>query len=80
MGVDAAMAKLTPQVIFFRKNSFKAQLAIWNKARLMSVLELLYKAERDCKTTHMPAEEIASYLIMQLSSAANKMRKSSYNG
>ncbi len=80
LGVDAAMAKLTPQVIFFRKNSFKAQLAIWNKARLMSVLELLYKAERDCKTTHMPAEEIASYLIMQLSSAANKMRKSSYNG
>ena len=68
------------RLIFYRKSSFKTQLSIWRKERLMDAMDRLYKAERDCKTTNMPAEEIVSYLIMQLSSAANKMRKSSYNG
>lgn len=35
-----------------------------------SVLELLYKCERDCKTTNMPVPEIVSYTLMQISSAA----------
>jgi large subunit ribosomal protein L17 len=76
--LDGAVGKITPQIIFFRKSSFKNQVAIWSKDRLMDALERLYVAERDCKTTNMPAEEMVSYLIMQLSSAANKMRKSSY--
>ena len=54
------------------------QVALWSKERLLSVMDLLYKAERDCKTTNMPAEEIASYLIMQLASAAAKMAKRGY--
>lgn len=76
--LDGAVGKITPQIIFFRKSSFKNQVAIWSKDRLMDALDRLYVAERDCKTTNMPAEEMVSYLIMQLSSAANKMRKSSY--
>lgn len=73
--IDKAMYKLTPRVIFFRETSFKKQVAIWSKDRLFSVLELLYKCERDCKTTNMPVEEIASYTIMQISSAAAKLSK-----
>ena len=69
------MYKLTPRVIFFRESSFKKQVAIWPKDRLFSVLELLYKAERDCKTTNMPVEEIVSYTIMQISSAAARLSK-----
>jgi len=76
--IDNAVNKLSPPVIFFRKNSFKMQVALWSKERLLSVMDLLYKAERDCKTTNMPAEEIASYLIMQLASAAAKMAKRGY--
>lgn len=73
--IDKVMYKLTPRVIFFRESSFKKQVAIWPKDRLFSVLELLYKAERDCKTTNMPVEEIVSYTIMQISSAAARLSK-----
>lgn len=76
--LDNAVNKMTPPIIFFRKNSFKNQAAIWSKDRLLSVMELLYKTERDCKTTNMPTEEIVSYLIMQLSSAAAKMSRRGY--
>lgn len=73
--IDTVISKMSPPIIFFRKNSFKNQVMMWQKSRLLSVMELLYKAERDCKTTNMPAEEIGSYLIMQIASAAAKMRK-----
>lgn len=70
--LERAMFKLTPRVIFFREGSFKRQVNIWSKEKVFSVLELLYKCERDCKTTNMPAQEIVSYTIMQISSAAAK--------
>lgn len=76
--LDAAIAKITPPIIFFRKNSFRTQVSMWKKERLLGVMELLYKAERDCKTTGMPAEEIVSYTIMQIASAAAKMRSLHY--
>ena len=72
---DKALYKLTPRIIFFRESSFKRQLSIWNKDRVFSLLELLYKAERDCITTNMPVTEILSYTVMQISSAAAKMGK-----
>ena len=73
--IDAAVGKISPPIIFFRKNSFRNQVSFWPKERLMGVMELLYKAERDCKTTNMPADEIASYLIMQVASAAMKQAR-----
>lgn len=72
--VDGAVGKMAPPIIFFRKSAFKNQLSMWKKERLLSVLELLYKTEKDCKTTNMPAEEIVSYCILQISSAARKIR------
>lgn len=71
--VDKAVFKLQPRIIFFRETAFKRQVSIWSKDKILSVLELLYKAERDCKTTNFPNEEIVSYTIMQLSSAAKKL-------
>ena len=73
--LDKAVYKLTPRIIFFRESSFKKQVSIWTKDRLFSVIELLYKAERDCKTTNMPVEELVSYTIMQVSSAAARLAK-----
>lgn len=72
---DKALYKLTPRIIFFRESSLKRQLSLWSKDRVFSVLELLYKAERDCKTTNMPVTEILSYTVMQISSAAAKWEK-----
>ena len=73
--LDKAVFKLVPKIIFFRESSFKRQLSIWPRERILSVLELLFKAEKDCKTTNMPVEEIVSYTIMQISSAASKLAK-----
>ena len=73
--LDKAVFKLVPKIIFFRESSFKRQVSIWTRERILSVLELLFKAEKDCKTTNMPVEEIVSYTIMQIASAAAKLAK-----
>ncbi len=73
--LDKAVFKLVPKIIFFRESSFKRQVSIWQRERILSVLELLFKAEKDCKTTNMPVEEIVSYTIMQIASAAAKLSK-----
>ena len=72
---DKAVDKLVPKLMYYRVSSFKRQLAIWPKERLFSVMELLYKCERDCKTTNYPAAEMLSYCLMQISSAAAKLAK-----
>ncbi len=72
---EKAMQKLTPRIIYFRESAFKKQLAIWNKETAFSVMDLLYKCERDCKTTNMPVQEIVSYTLMQISSKADRISK-----
>lgn len=72
---DKAIDKLVPRLMFYRASSFKRQLVIWPKDRLFSVMDLLYKCERDCKTTNYPSHEILSYCLMQVSSAAAKLSK-----
>ena len=74
--VSSAAAKLKPQVIFFRKEAFENQLRFWSREKILDVFELLFRAERDCKTTNMPNEQIVSYLIMQIASAARRQRNS----
>lgn len=72
--ISSAAAKLRPPLIFFRRDAFEDQLRFWRKDKLFEVVSLLYKAERDCKTTNMPVEQIVSFTIMQICSAAKKMR------
>lgn len=76
--IDKAIMRLSPPIIFFRKMSFKTAVSVWPKDRLFSVLELLYKCERDCKTTNMPVTETVSYTLMQISSAAAKLMRRGY--
>lgn len=76
--IDKALMRMTPPIIFFRKASFKGQVSLWPKDRLFSVLELLYKCERDCKTTNMPAVELVSFTLMQIASAAAKLSRRGY--
>lgn len=73
--IDGAVNKLTPKLMFYRVSSFKRQLAIWPKDKLFGVLELLYKCEKDCKTTNVPNFEVLSYTLLQISSAATKLAK-----
>ncbi len=73
--LDKALFKMTPRIIFFRESSFKRQVMLWKTEKVFSVLDLLYKCERDCKTTTMPAEEVLSYALMQIASAAARLAR-----
>ncbi len=71
---DSVVSGLRPPLMFYRKADFTMQLKIWKRKALLDVLSLLYKAERDCKTTGYPAEEIGSWTVMQVSGAARKLK------
>ncbi len=72
---DQAMGALKPPVIFKAAERFKRQLVRWPTDRLGRALQLLLEAEADCKTTGMPAAEIASRALMQLARAAGRERR-----
>jgi DNA polymerase-3 subunit delta len=72
---DQAMAALKPPVIFKAADRFKRQLTRWPPDRLGKALQLLLDAEADCKTTGLPAAEIASRAVMQLARAAGRDRR-----
>lgn len=75
MTLDKAVFALVPRVMFYRESSFKSQVSVWKKDRILGVLKLLAKCEKQCKTTNMPNYEIVSYTLMQVSSAAAKLRR-----
>ena len=72
---DSTVAALRPPVMFFRKADLVQQLKIWKKQTVLDVLDLLYKCERQCKTTNFPAEEILSYTLMQIGGAARRLSR-----
>lgn len=64
-----------PPLMFYRREPLKKQMQVWNRDRILSALKLLYDTERDCKTTNMPAEQCAGYMILRLTGAAQKWLK-----
>ncbi len=72
--LDAAK-KVLPKNMFYRYDMAAAQLSRWSKERLFDVMELLYKAEKDCKTSNMPTKEALSYVVLTLLSAAAKLMR-----
>ena len=71
---DNAASTLRPPLMWFRKADFVMQLRFWRKSSVLDVLSLLYKAEKECKTTGYPSEEITGYTLMQIASAAKKLK------
>ena len=69
---EEALKSLRPPLMFYRKDEFIRQLKVWNKDRIFSALSMLYECERDCKTTGMPAENLADYCILRISGAVKK--------
>lgn len=70
----SAIKKILPRNAFNFYDAGSAQLNSWSKQRLFDVMELLYKTERDCKTTNIPPTEALSYTVLTLLSAAAKLR------
>ena len=71
---DGAVSALRPPVMWFRKSDFVLQLKIWQKKQIFKVLALLYDAEKQCKQTGKPADQIGEYALMQIASAAKKLK------
>lgn len=69
---DVAMQRLTPRIIFYRAEGFKRQLSCWSRDKLLRALELVFEAEKNCKTTNMPAAEIVSMTLLRLAAAAKR--------
>ena len=65
---------LRPPLIFFRKGAFISQLKVWNKNRILNALNLLYQTERECKTSDLPSEQIASFAIIRIANGVKRFR------
>lgn len=76
-GVSAseAIKKVLPRNLFYRYDMGANQLGKWSKDRLFDVMELLYKTEKDCKTTNIPSADVLSYTVITLLSAAAKLAR-----
>lgn len=70
-----AIKKVLPRNLFYRYEMGANQLARWTRERLFDVLELLYKTEKDCKTTNIPVPEVLSYTVLTIISAAIKLAR-----
>lgn len=69
-----AIKRILAKNLFYRYDMGANQLNAWPKDRLFDVMDLLYKSEKDCKTTNTPSTEIVSYTILTLLSAASKLK------
>jgi DNA polymerase-3 subunit delta len=69
---EQALMVLKPPPHFRVAEHMRGQLVRWTAERLAHALELLLNTEVDCKTTGMPAEEICSRAVMQLTRAAGR--------
>ncbi len=70
--LDAVMKTLRPPVFFKAVPAFKAAIRQWPTERIGQAMELLLKAEMDCKTTGMPSELICGRVLMQIAGAARR--------
>lgn len=71
---STAIKKVLSKRLFYRYDIGARQIDMWSKDRLFDVMELLYKAEKSCKTTNIPNNEFVSYTILTLLSAASKLK------
>ena len=63
---EQAMARLRPPPFFKIKDRFKTQLLTWPAMQLLEVLEILIRAEIDCKTTGRASDIICCWTLLQL--------------
>jgi DNA polymerase-3 subunit delta len=71
---DKVVSSIRPPLMFFRKPMFMGQLRVWNRTRILSALTLLYQTERECKTTDLPAEQVASFTIIRIANGVKRFR------
>lgn len=69
-GIEQAMKKLRPPVIFKQAPAFKGQVSLWSLDRLAHALKIITETEKDCKITGNPVETMTSRALMRIAQAA----------
>jgi len=57
------------------EKAMQAQIDRWPLGRVAGAMTLVLDAERDCKTTGMPAEVVCSRALMRVAQAARSARQ-----
>ena len=70
--LDAIIKTLRPPVFYKAIPGFKAAMRSWPAGKIATAMDLLLKAEMDCKTTGMPSELICGRVLMQIAAAARR--------
>lgn len=71
---DQALKALRPPVFFKRQPTFKRMLRLWPLKRLNMAQQIMLEAERDCKTTGLPAQAVCHRALLRLANAAAQVR------
>ncbi len=73
--IDRAIKSMRPPLHFKLEKALSAQSRIWPTTRVARAMEIVLEAERDCKTTALPAEAICSRALMRVAWAARAARR-----
>ncbi|MFP6745255.1 MAG: DNA polymerase III subunit delta, partial [Alphaproteobacteria bacterium] len=63
-----------PPLHYKIEKALQSQIDIWPPSRVAGAMSLVLDAERDCKTTGMPAEVVCSRALMRVAQAARSAR------
>ncbi|MCK5295607.1 MAG: DNA polymerase III subunit delta [Alphaproteobacteria bacterium] len=72
--IGVAVSLLRPPVFFKYKSQFENQVRFWSEQHISRVLEILFKTERECKTTNNPAEILCERAFLQISLIAKSLK------
>jgi len=64
--IERAVATMRPPIFFRQAPIVKGHLRKWNKNRLIKAMQLLLKAEADCKSSYYPPEIMCRYYLIKL--------------
>jgi DNA polymerase-3 subunit delta len=73
-GMAAAVKKIMKPAQFRLESSFQKQIQIWKKSFIFKVLSLLIDAERQAKSTGLPADLILDRVILQIAGVAQRYK------
>ena len=73
-GSEAALKKIMKPAQFRLETQFRQQIRIWNKGFVLKVLNLLTEAERQAKSTGLPADLILDRVIIQIAGVAHRQK------
>jgi DNA polymerase-3 subunit delta len=68
--VQGALRGFRPPLHYKIEKALQSQIDLWPLTRVAGAMDLVLDAERDCKTTGMPAEVVCSRALMRVAQAA----------